>query len=300
MPLAPFRYKLIRGIDFYSYALECVRREPGIELLTAGITEIRNGSGLGSVTAGGERYEATWVFSSIAPAQPALQKGDYYLLQHFRGWVVQAPAPVFDPEQPILMDFRVGQEDGTTFVYVLPFSADKALVEYTLFSPALWPMERYEQGLREYLQARWGLTDFRICEEEFGIIPMTNHRYPVSDGAVIQLGSAGGQTKPSSGYTFRFIQKHSERIVDCLRKSTHPARAGGSGGGRFRFYDSTLLHILQHRTLPGDRIFSRLFFRNPAARVFRFLDNDSKLAEELKLIASLPTGPFLRAALKQV
>jgi lycopene beta-cyclase len=33
--------------------------------------------------------------------------------------------------------------------------------------------------------------------------------------------------------------------------------------------------------------------------VLRFLDNESSLGEELRLLASLPTLPFLKAAIKK-
>jgi len=68
---------------------------------------------------------------------------------------------------------------------------------------------------------------------------------------------------------------------------------------RFRFYDNTLLHILYHRKLQGKDIFSRLFAKNNPVQVLRFLDNESTLREELKIISTLPTLPFLKAALKE-
>ena len=42
-----------------------------------------------------------------------------------------------------------------------------------------------------------------------------------------QIGTAGGQTKASSGYTFQFIQKQSQQIVDYLiaGKSLHDTSA---------------------------------------------------------------------------
>jgi lycopene beta-cyclase len=192
------------------------------------------------------------------------------------------------------MDFRVDQSNGTTFVYVMPFAANRALVEYTLFTKDLLKQEQYDIGLRNYLSQYLQTDKFTITEEEFGVIPMTNYRFPVSNGHIINIGTAGGQTKPSSGYTFRFIQKHSAAIVQQLIKRQSPVSS--TGPGRFRFYDSTLLNILQHNKLPGHEIFTTLFKKNKPQHVLRFLDNESSLMDELKIISSLPTLPFLKAA----
>ena len=127
---------------------------------------------------------------------------------------------------------------------------------------------------------------------------MTNERLSFN-GYGWQIGTAGGQTKASSGYTFQFIQKQSAQIVDYLI-SGKSLRQLPATPKRFRFYDNTLLHILYHNKLPGDKIFTRLFKKNKPQQVLRFLDNESSLKEELKSISTLPTLPFLKAALKQL
>ena len=198
------------------------------------------------------------------------------------------------------MDFRVSQQPGTTFVYVMPFSATKALVEYTLFTGKLLDPLQYDEGLKEYIKNFLKIDSYKIIEEESGIIPMTNHKFPSAHGNIINIGTAGGQTKASSGYTFRFIQKYSVRIVENLIKRNNPFIAFPGGPKKFRFYDGTLLHILKHNQLPGDKIFTQLFKKNKPLQVLRFLDNESSLSDELKIISSLPTWPFLKAALKQL
>jgi lycopene beta-cyclase len=135
-------------------------------------------------------------------------------------------------------------------------------------------------------------------EEEFGIIPMTNFAFSKGQGRIINIGTAGGRTKASSGYTFQFIQKHSKAIVDALIRNGNPQVSGESR--RFHFYDSVLLHILYHNRLPGSGIFSDLFERNKASQVLKFLDNETSLLEELRIISTLPTLPFSIAALKQL
>lgn len=300
LELSPYQYKLIRGIDFYMYCFHLIRQHPNFEIRMGDIQEIRSERGQSWVMADGEKIVADYIFNSILFEKPVLRKEDYYLLQHFKGWTIETEKPVFNPGEATLMDFRVSQQHGTTFVYVMPFSPTRALVEYTLFTENLLAPGQYEEGLRDYITNFLHIESYKIEEEEFGIIPMTNHKFPSANGGIINIGTAGGQTKASSGYTFRFIQKHSARIVRNLIKRGNPFIALPGGPKRFKFYDSTLLHILKHNKLPGHVIFTRLFRKNKPPQVLGFLDNESSLSDELKIISSLPTLPFLKAALKQV
>jgi lycopene beta-cyclase len=194
------------------------------------------------------------------------------------------------------MDFRTGQSHGATFFYVLPFSTTEALVEYTLFSPALLEEDAYEAALKTYVEEVMGVTEYTIEEKERGSIPMTNFRFPSGHGNMVNIGTAGGQTKGSSGYTFQFIQKHSAAIVAALERKEHPSHAR-SQRPRFQFYDSVLLHILANKTLHGADIFSDLFRKNKPQNVLKFLDNETSLKEDIGLISSLPTVPFAKAAM---
>lgn len=299
LELSPYEYKLIRGIDFYTYCFALIREHPNFEIRTADIQEIKNEGGRGCVKSGDDNIFADYIFNSILLEKPVLKEKEYYLLQHFNGWLIETDKPVFNSSEATLMDFRVSQQHGTTFVYVMPFSEKKALVEYTLFTEKLLQPAQYKEGLKQYIEEFIKPGLYKIIEEEFGSIPMTNHKFQSVDGHIINIGTAGGQTKASSGYTFRFIQKHSARIVGSLIKKGNPFIVLPGGARRFRFYDSTLLHILKHNSLPGDKIFTRLFKKNKPRQVLRFLDNESSFSDELKIISSLPAMPFLKAALKQ-
>jgi lycopene beta-cyclase len=300
LKLSPYRYKLIRGIDFYSYCLNLIQQQTNFEVIKADIQEIKSEEGKSWIQCGGNNIFADYIFSSILFEKPELKKNEHYLLQHFKGWVIETEKPSFNPDEATLMDFRVSQQHGTTFVYVMPFSETKALVEYTLFSELLLEQPQYEEALRNYITQFLGIDSYKIAEDEFGVIPMTNYKFPSVEGGIIYIGTAGGQTKASSGYTFNFIQKHSARIVENLIKRGNPFMPLPGGPRRFKFYDSTLLRILKHRQLAGGKIFTRLFKKNKPQQVLRFLDNETSLSQELKIISSLPTWPFLKAAMKQL
>ena len=300
LELSPYQYKLIRGIDFYTYCFNLIKQQSNFEIRTGDIKEIRSEAGKSWIQVGDNFFFTEYIFNSIIFSKPVLKKNEYYLLQHFKGWIIKTDKPAFTPLEATLMDFRVSQQQGTTFVYVMPFSETTALVEYTLFTEKLLDPLLYDEGLKEYIKDFLKIDSYKIIEEEFGVIPMTNHKFTSVQGNIINIGTAGGQTKASSGYTFRFIQKYSARIVENLIKRNNPFIALPGGPKKFRFYDGTLLHILKHNQLPGDKIFTQLFKKNKPLQVLRFLDNESSFSDDLKIISSLPTLPFLKAALKQL
>ncbi len=298
LSLLPYEYKLIRGIDFYDHCFDIIKKQSNIRILYGEVKEIKMDGQGASLHLNDDKFSARYIFNSILFDKPVLKKKEHYLLQHFKGWVIESERACFNPGEATLMDFRANQEHGTTFVYVMPFSETKALIEYTLFSEKLLEPVQYEEGLKKYIAENLRVDSYKVLEEESGIIPMTNHRFPVNKGNIINIGSAGGQTKASSGYTFRFIQKHSAGIVERLSLNKYPAVRPMKR--RYHFYDSVLLDILQHKTLPGKIIFTSLFKKNKPQQVLRFLDNESTLSDELKIISSLPTIPFLKAAIRQL
>lgn len=301
MQIAPYEYKMIRGIDFYTYCFDEIRKYKNVEVVTASIQSwqfIKDGI---SLTINHRHYwlqdENTQVFNSFYVPGPTDNK-TISLLQHFKGWLIETAQPSFNPALATLMDFRVHQQHGTTFAYILPFSETKALVEYTLFTKQLLEQQQYDIELKSYLADILKIQEYTIIDEEFGIIPMTNERFRFS-GKGWQIGTAGGQTKASTGYTFQFIQKQSAQITSFL-VDNKPLGSLSFSPARFRFYDNTLLDILYNSTLPGKKIFTQLFEKNKPQSILRFLDNESSLSDELKIISSLPTWPFLKAALRQL
>ena len=298
--LQPYTYKMIRGLDFYNYVLEKALLRPNISFVTGNVQALANDVNKARVIVDGDSFRADYVFNSIMLHQPSVPKEKYYLLQHFKGWLIETAEPVFEDGKATLMDFRVSQRHGTTFVYVLPLSPNRALVEYTLFTGDTLPKQEYDIALGDYIRQFLSLSEYKIIEEEFGIIPMTNINFHTHEGRIINIGTAGGQTKASSGYTFNFIQKHAKRITEQLLKNEKPISNTGLFDKRFKLYDSTLLNILTHNKLGGDRVFADLFKKNEPSRVLRFLDNESSLKDELNIMGSVPSKVFMKAALQEL
>lgn len=298
--LAPYKYKMIRGIDFYSHCHDIIKKSPRVDHIIEEVTTLENIDNGVLVKTKTAEYQGHYVFNSILFEKPIISEGQFYLLQHFKGWVIETAAPSFNSHEATLMDFRVNQQEGTTFFYVMPFSETKALVEFTLFTPSLLDDVTYEESLKNYIEEKLGITDYKVIEKEFGVIPMTDHDFPEGDGRIIHLGTAGGKTKPSSGYTFKFIQKHVNELVLRLQNEGNPIVKSSNIKKRFLWYDRVLLHILFHRKVEGARIFHLLFKRNSIKRLFSFLDNESTINQELILLNTLPQWPFMKAGWKEL
>ena len=92
----------------------------------------------------------------------------------------------------------------------MPTSKNEALVEFTLFSKELITNNEYDIEIKKHLQSL-GIIDYEIKLKESGIIPMTCFPFDNANTKnLVNIGTAGGWTKPSSGYTFRFVDKYSK------------------------------------------------------------------------------------------
>lgn len=299
--LHKYRYHCIRSKDFSQKLLERVRLSDRVTMLEADITGFGGDEQAGEVYTSAGTFRARWVFqSALRPPEFASMRMDLSLKQHFRGWIVKTETPVFNPQKATFMDFDVPQKNGVTFMYVLPFSATEALVEYTLFSGELLEDQAYDDGLRTYLTERLKLEsdDYAITYVEDGVIPMEDRRYNVKWAPrVWNTGSVGGLTKPSTGYTFIRIQRQNRVINDALAQRRDPVLSAGSSY-RFRVYDIMLLYQLLNHPDTSVRIFHELFRRNSMDALLHFLGEQTHPGQEARIFASLPWMPFFQSIYK--
>lgn len=294
--LQPYSYKMIRGKDFYDFMKLETSKSRNLTWVKSEITEINT---KGIVKTATEDYQGNLVFNSTYGIEKFDIPSKYVqFLQHFKGRFIQTETPHFDPETMTYMDFRIDQKGDCRFGYVLPFSATEALVEYTIFSEQLLQPEEYEKGLDDYLQNFLRIEQYKIQEEEFGVIPMTDFPFPQQSGRIINIGISGGFTKPSTGYTFLRSQHILKKMVNNLAKQKDPLADLPYQKNRFLKYDSTLLKVLKDGKHSGAQIFSDLFEKNGAQSVFKFLDEETNLAEEMKIMSSTPILAFGKAFIK--
>lgn len=282
-------YELVRGADFYRTALARLEREPNVELrLGTPVEDLEDRGDRVVVTTGDGALHARAAFDSRpATARAALAPGpgDVLLLQHFRGWFVRTERPVFEPEVATLMDFRVPQDEGVHFVYVLPTSRHEALVEDTFFSEKPLASETYDATIRAYLD-RLDPGDVEVVGDEAGVIPMTTAPFdPRPSPRVYRIGLAAGLAKPSTGYAFLNVMRWSAALAARLRRDALPAPPPVRGH-RAAALDRILLSYLKKHPGFGPDFFVDLFEKVPPVVLLRFLTERGTLADCVRVIVA--------------
>ena len=296
--LAPYQYKMIEGINFYNHLYPLLEKAPNLDLIQAEITEVNAHDEYAEVTTHKTSYTGDKVFSSLPKEDYKQQQKFPVLQQHFIGWFVQTEAPIFDKDTMVFMDFDLPQKNNTRFMYVLPFSSTEALVEYTLFSKDLLEDKEYEDEIKQYLtQKKAGKVKVNATEK--GSIPMTAYNFDQHNSAhLMHIGTAGGWTKASTGFTFQKSQEKINELIEFLKKGKaldkFPQR------NKFNFYDMLFLDVLAKYNAEGSKLFSRMFQRNTPQRIFQFLDEKTSYQQEVLLMSSFPIGRFVKALFKRI
>lgn len=292
--LEPLRYNMVRGLDFYREWQLRIKKYSNISQIITRVTELKETeSGVHVGTEAGAFF-ASHVFTSVSFGDISkLMQPFPVLQQHFIGWRIKSNKAVFDPDTPLFMDFSVPQLGNTRFMYVLPFSENEALLEYTLFSADLLEDTQYEEAIKTYIHKLQGDVSYEILEVEKGVIPMTCNDFSVADTQhITHIGIAGGWAKPSTGYTFWSSIQKTTKLIAALKseKSLRMARKD-----QFWFYDLVMLEVLHKENHSGSRIFSALFKKLPPVLILRFLHEQTSLAEDLKIIWACPKWMFIKA-----
>jgi len=295
VPLGRYRYRSVRRADLCRVVHGMLVDRPGFVMRRGRVEAVVDGPDHAEVLLDGQRVEARWAFDSVTPP-PAGGEPDARLA--FTGWDVECARPVFDADTPTLFDFRTPQAAGPAFVYVLPDDRRHALVEITAFVPhRLVPPSRTarSEALAEYLDTVLRCGGFRVACEESAVLPLHVQPPRETRQRVRAIGARAGLIKASTGYAYERIQRDCDRITASLTRCDHPF-AATPAHRRHRLLDAVMLDALDHDPGLLEEMFARLFLRNPAERVLRFLDEDTGVGEELRLITSLPPAPYLRAA----
>ncbi|WP_396636017.1 lycopene cyclase family protein [Maribacter sp. R77961] len=298
--IPPYTYKMVRGIDFYSAYLARIRTYPNITFKNESVTGIDEKQNEVHIHTSAHTYSAKEVLNSVFDYKMAIRQNTYPVLQqHFIGWVVKTKKPVFDASQATYMDFSIAQKGNTRFMYILPYSTDTALIEYTLFSEKLLPKDAYEKAIKDYLHDKLDCSDYEIVEKEQGSIPMTCYDFKEHHTDRIRfIGTAGGWAKPSTGYTFMSTSKKIPQLIAFL-KTGKPLKEL-SFKNRFWFYDLLLLDVLHSDNEKGHLIFQKLFKKRDPQLIFKFLDEDTNIFEDIYYILGCPKIPFTKALIKRL
>ena len=114
----------------------------------------------------------------------------------------------------------------------------------------------------------------------------------------MHIGTAGGWTKASTGYTFQKSIRKTQQLVAFLK--LEKGFQNMKQKDRFWFYDLLFLDVLSKHNEKGQMLFTLMFKKNNSERIFKFLDEQTSFLEELKIMLSFPVGLFLKALWKRL
>ena len=292
--LSPYKYKMIKSNEFYLNIGDKISKASNFTYLNSTVNEIDKVNN--KVKTDDGEFSYSIIFSSIYN-EVSFKK--YPLLkQHFVGWTIETKNENFDDNKITFMDFSVDQKDEIRFMYILPFSKNKALIEYTLFSSDIITDDEYEKEIKAYLKKR-NILNYSIVEKEKGMIPMTC--YPFFENntdTYFQIGTAGGWSKPSTGYTIKNSIEKIDIIINSLKQNKPLSKIRFKN--RFWYYDLLFLDVLIASKGKGSQVFSDLFKNNDPIKIFKFLDEKTSVMEELSIFLSVDIKTFVKSLIKRI
>ncbi len=297
LKLNPYRYKTVHSIDFYNLTKSRLRKHNNIHFVVDNVISI-NEEDLIKVETKKHSYFAKHVFDSRIPEAFAIaSKSITTITQHFKGWIIKTTNDVFDETKITMMDYRLKDNNQTTFMYVLPFSKTEALVEFTYFTEDVVDQKVYDVYIEKYIKEYLNISDYKIIDTEIGKIPMTNFPFEsYNTKGVTKIGTGGGWVKGSTGYSFKHTEKKVAQIILNLKQ--HKAPSNNLFKRKYRFYDKVFLKVLKEENDKGEWIFQQFYSKNSTETMFRFLDEESTFIEEVKIMWSLFSWSFIKAFFK--
>ena len=224
--------------------------------------------------------------------------------QKFLGLEVELAAP-HGLDGPVIMDATVPQLDGYRFVYSLPFSPTRVLIEDTYYSDGkdLAP-EALKARLHAYAAAQ-GWTIKTVLREEHGILPIAiggdiAALWEEGEPGVPRVGLRAALFHPTTGYSFPDAVRTAELVAalpdhapqalyDALR---HHSISTWQARGFYRLLNKML--FIAARPEERYQVLQR-FYRLDAGLVGRFYAAQPTLFDKLRVLSGKPPIPITTA-----
>lgn len=298
-------YHCIRSDEYRNLVLEKAAEFKNIEILESAVIEFEFKYGLVRVDTLAGSFRGNYLFQSIKsfPKEESGKQSHIILKQHFVGWEIESIKPVFNPGTIHFMEFIPPVQNGVNFFYVLPFTEKKALIEFTAFSPSSFKQEVYEEKNIDYITEKLHLKpgEYKIIREETGVIPMETRQYEQHTGKrIFHIGTVSGAAKPGTGFAFAHIQEQTQKLTEALENDSLDSYLKPDNSRRiFRAFDILFLHIIEQSGPDAMKTFSKLFRKNSFDRILSFLAEQSNTFQNLRIMFSVPSVPFIKAYFKR-
>lgn len=289
-------YHMLAGEDFYTSALASIERQSNITL-QMGSAVIDEPHFDGNVWTC-ETSTGSVLARNIIDTRPpkAVVSGGSTLWQSFYGLEIECKVAIFDALTLDLMNFLDPDPRHVPFVYVLPVTPTRALIELTVFGAQ--PLGRNDLGEQLYTAVAKLVNGaaYKTLRSEHGILPMGLNDSPLpSHNSYVRVGVMAGSARPSTGYSFQRIQLWAHECAFSLVRHRRPT-PHRPDPLPLRLMDQIFLEGLRADPIRGGAIFFSLFSNANTARVVRFLSGRSGVVDSLAVVLAMPFAPFLKAA----
>jgi lycopene beta-cyclase len=288
-------YLMLSAQTFYERSLaKIAENKQGVTMLTnqdiLEVTKIHNQTWR-IITATGI-YTADKVVDTRPNKQ--IKDEDSLLWQSFIGFEVEASRDTFDAHTFVLMDFDTTFSEGLGFVYVIPYSANRALIEYTIFAGQSFTNNQLREYIKPALLKYLKDIEYKILRTEYGKLPMGNKKInKTNDPSYIYAGLYAGAARPSSGYAFQRIQRWAKNCAHALI-SHQLLTAPEKDPWILASMDDFFLNVLKSNPQFSIALFYNFFLRCETPTVIRFLSDHASILDYLFIIASMPKLLFLK------
>lgn len=264
-----FEYALIEGNDFFEWAEHQVQLHPDITLkLNSPIQS---------------KPTANFVFDSRPPAQ-----AQFDAFQSFVGYEVENEDDITLPK---LMESMQVIDNSLVFLYELPMSSGRKLIEWTAFGGHPFDLDTLSfMGMKQ-------VGSQYILRTERGIIPMGLNTAYSSDNFGIPIGARGGMTRDASGYGFLKMWDKTNHIADSLFNPNQFTLETSEPNWQ-KWMDSCLIKLIHDAPEQLPEIFMSLASRMSGDSFARFMMNPNWLSA-VKVVLASPKRPFLFSAFRK-
>ena len=215
------------------------------------------------------------------------------LVQCFSGAEIETQVDAFEPSTALIMDELDHGEFGVEFVYILPFTKRRALIEYTCFSKTPIQSETLQTKRNHHLEEFTKDREYKFLREESGVLPMFNIKHQKSNKVMIKGGIAGGAMRASTGYCFQPIQRWAKKVAIALHHNDH--LLGFSPIPKtYQWMDDVFLRVISNNMHLGHKILFSFAKGMRSASFARFMSEKATISDLLEVIRVMPKYLFIK------
>lgn len=243
-----------------------------------------------------ERIEAPCVIDGRGAAPSRHLVTGY---QKFVGLEFEMDAP-HGVTRPLIMDATVPQQDGYRFVYLLPFSPTRLLVEDTRYSDgAALDEEALARAIADYARDKgWRGHEVR---RERGVLPIALAHdaaalWAEAKGGAVPVGLRAGLFHPVTGYSLPVAAQVAD-VIAAAGPTTAEVFAAVRAHALSRAHADRFLRLLNRMLFHGcppdqrHRVLSR-FYRLPEPLIERFYASKLTRMDRLRIVTGKPPIPI--------